>query len=77
MSDNVVSLLPEVPANDIPLMLRTLADNIESGELSGVEGVVAAVWGDEVFNTYGWGPLASTTSREFFMFSKAAQLQLE
>ena len=36
-------------------MLRNIADDIESGEFSGVTTIVVALWGDDGVKTFGGG----------------------
>lgn len=54
MSINVVPLR-EISANDIAAQFRSMADDIESGEIEHIESMVSVAEIDGQIVLYGWG----------------------
>lgn len=63
-----------IPADDIPLMLRKMADDIEEGVYGESEGSVFVLLAEEDVHIFGWGEEVQSTTDAFYYLIKASEL---
>lgn len=65
--------LGDVPANDIPRMLRLMADKFEEGDFPETELAAFILKTSDSIGVFGWGELGDSTP-ELYTLLGAAQL---
>lgn len=82
MDDKIIRLLPNMgresePADDVVLMLRTIADEIERNEYGEINaGAFVFKTEEGVYHTFGWGKQVKNIEQAHYLFSKAANMLL-